>query len=243
MWVIDGSSAIDSLHSSTASPGRYGYALVLSGERLGCSYVEREVGLPEDWVGRDPRSVRTGVPEWELALTDSMPAGTPPVPRRSDILTGSPAQKARRRAELICDLVAEIAGSQVTPAETRVVNIGVAGEILLALAGRGYQVAACDNNPNLAGFDFAGIRIEPVENRLALLDRSHFAILTAMTMHSCEFDTILDHAAASGCKVIVYGQTGHSLTEILEFGAHALVSETFPPYIFPGPSTVHTYFR
>jgi len=242
-WLVESSSAVDQLQPGAGTAfSNYGFALVACGDKVGCCYTEAKLSVPGDWVGVHPNEVSSPSTEWQVALADALLPLATRTPASGLRITGTPFFKRDVRAALLADIVRECMPGSHIRAQGTVLNVGAAGAVLLELVRRGFSVKATDLDPRIIGRRLGDLVVQDGTTGVDLSGVS-VVLISASSLCNGTLDVFLPIACEAGAAVILYGQTGHSLVEVLDFGVTAMVSERFPPYVFPGESYIEVYRR
>jgi hypothetical protein len=180
----------------------------------------------------------------EVALMDSMYRQLCLPPAKVVEFRGNPSVKAKLRAKLVADEVFDLVGPGVPGRIPVVTNVGVVGNIIWELQQRGVTVQACDLDPNLVGRTIHGVEVQHGSRSAELIGTSDAAVITGMTLANDTIDELLAVTCSSGCKTLIFAQSGASFAQFfIERGASVVVAEPFPFYIFQGLSEVHVFRR
>lgn len=217
---------------------RYGVVSVAVDTAQGCCYVGPGSDLhPEALLGRDASNALDEVvdPYVHLALQDAV-CGTADVPRDVVRVEGTPATKALARATMLFDNIERQLGER----PLRVVNIGTVGAFLQEGNRRGHVVDATDMDPSIIGRHLGESVVHAPDRQRELLARADAAVITGMTLANGTIDDILADCAEFGVAPYLYAESGAYLAERLALAGlvRGSLSEPFPFYVFPGPSTM-----
>lgn len=178
----------------------------------------------------------------QLALIDSLASKRKP----DEIITlhGDSLQKSIRRAEIIADyankLLAETSGDK----EIDFLNVGVVTLIMKKLADKGYIVKGCDFDETIINNGKHMLPIYSGQQTLDLIKHSKVAIVTGMTMTNGTIIDIVRVAKENKTKIIMFNETGASLTTYLfDLGVDIVIAEPFPFYIYDDITKIEVHIN
>lgn len=207
----------------------------------GCCYVDYKGSyLNEDLLGQDARYARPQHLWAEIALLDSIYSIFQTVPDETFTFSGKPVEKAETRARFIVDIVAaeleKIGGSKV-------VQIGVLGNLLQQCKNKGLDIIGTDFEPEMVRCGINGVKVHHADENNQLIQQSDVVLVTGMTLATDTLQGILDTAQRYGKKVMLFTATGAHFAEEYcnTFGIDVVFSETLPHYMFQGASTINVF--
>ncbi|MFF6772085.1 Rossmann-like domain-containing protein [Streptomyces sp. NPDC012637] len=143
---------------------------------------------------------------------------------------GSSLERSRARARAVVDLL--------PGAAERVLVVGVVNSLLERLRARGTAYVPCDLKGGSTEWG------EPVRtDALAELADCDAVLASGMTLGNGTFQTLLDHADATGKPLVMFAQTGSAvLPRFLDAGVTAVSAEPYPFFwLDGGPGVIHCY--
>jgi hypothetical protein len=212
----------------------------------GCCYADFgavELNADSDaLLGRDVRTLRGLGHVQRIAILDAVYGSLIDEPDKVISLSGLPAGKVVRRAEVI---VAEVARELERKAGLKVVNVGVLGNFIYEMRRHGIDVAASDLDSGLVGSYVHGVLVEDGTRSAELVAGSDVALVCGETLATDTLDDILAAARSSGTSVVLFAVSGcHFAREYCQtFGIDVAISEPQPQYLFQGESTIGIYRR
>ena len=220
----------------------YTYLLVQTvGE--GACYCARIPPLEEgqEFLGKDVREIRTPFRCFRVAATDAMFSAFEKHPDETKTMTGSSADKALWRSQIVVDEVLrllELAGGK----RARVVNVGVIGNIIRNLKHRGVDVVGTDGDPKLVGYEIDGVPIHGMERTIEFVEEYDLAVMTGMVISTNTMAEIFAAAKRGGTRLVMFCETGANLCEeYVKLGVDTAIAEPFPFYIFGGTTRIDVY--
>jgi putative heavy-metal chelation protein len=221
------------------------YSLVLAQTvGQGCCYVTYgDARIDEDLLSRDAREIWTDDPFTNIAVLDAIYSAFEKHPVASFDFRGTSDEKAVRRAEIISDeVVYQLGGS---PAGKRVLNVGVMGNFVPHLTGKGVTFVGSDFESKLLESGLQGAELHHGDRTIELIETCDVVLATGMTMTSNTIDAILDEVKRCGKKLVLFAATGCHFGEEYcgRFGVDAVVSEPQPQYMFQGTSHIDIFRR
>ncbi|MET9730349.1 DUF364 domain-containing protein [Streptomyces sp. NPDC006458] len=168
------------------------------------------------------------------------------------LAAGSSLSRSRARARAVVDLLpadaAPAPDADAAPGpdadagrfgERRpVLVVGVVNSLLEQLRSRGLDYLPCDLKGGTTEWG------EPVlTDAAAHLERCGAILASGMTLGNGTFQSLLDHAAATGKPLVMFAQTGSAvLPRFLGAGVSAVSAEPYPFFwLDGGPGTIHRY--
>lgn len=223
---------------------RYSF-LVAQTMGQGCCYCDKNLDIDAGLIGRDSREALRVKDCYSIAIMDSIFASIERNPQAIHKFEGNSVEKAGKRASIIVDevnVLAERMGR--SHGETKVLNAGVVGNIVLALKNEGYDVVATDLDENLVGREMHGVKVDHGAKTYSYVEGADVAIITGMTLTTDSLTDIVDTAKRHDTRVLMFAETGANMGEEYTAGAIGVdicVSEPFPFYIFQGLTTIEVY--
>jgi hypothetical protein len=220
----------------------YTYLLIQTvGE--GACYCATVPALTEGFqlLGKDCRKVCIDYRCFQVAAADAMFSAFERHPDETKTMTGSSAEKALWRGQIVVDEVVrqlQLAGSE----DGRVVNVGVIGNIIKMLRGKGIEVAATDGDPTLVGSEIGGVPVYDQDRTVELVEESDVAVMTGMVISTDSMEDILEAARRGGTRLVMFCETGANMCEeYVRAGVDSAIAEYFPFYIFGGTTRIDVF--
>jgi len=223
----------------------YGF-LIAQTAHQGCCYTDFGTtaieDIPDSLIGIDARTIACRTLFQRIAVLDAIYGSLHGPANVSLTVTGTPAEKAERRAALV---VAEVTRELESISGQLVANIGVIGNFIHALRVREIDVKASDFDKRLIGRRLSGVPIASGDNSLDLVADSDVALVCSETLASETLDEIIKVAADNHTKVVIFAVSGCHFAEeyVRSFGVDVVVSEPQPQYLFQGTSHISIYRR
>ncbi|MEO0078083.1 MAG: DUF364 domain-containing protein [candidate division WOR-3 bacterium] len=210
----------------------------------GCCYCTGDDERGRELVGQDARDIVKDKTCISIAVLDALYGSLPRQPAVVHRLSGTPIEKTAHRTGVIMAeaiRLAELSGK----ACPRVVNVGVVGNVIRELKGRGYEVLATDLERDLVGSTVHGVLVEDGTRTFDYVRDSDLAIVTGMTIATDSLELIVEEARRAGTRLLLFAETGANFgAEYCQtIGIDTVVSEPFPFYIFQGMSTIEVFRR
>lgn len=224
---------------------RYNF-LVAQTVGQGSCYCDKNLEVNDGLLGRDAREIISEMSCYEIALLDSIYASIPRTPARVFELRGNSVEKAVSRGVIIVEEVEGLLQRMGRrPGETTVVNVGVVGNLIKALKGKGYNVIATDLDEALIGKSIHGVTVESGSRNFRHIADSDLAVITGMTLTTDALNDIVHVCQDSGTRLVMFAETGANFGEeyCRTIGVDVVVSEPFPFYIFQGVTRIEIYRR
>lgn len=219
--------------------------LVYQTLRQGCCYCALgKPTLDPSLMGMDARTVTAPSSDHEIALLDSVYSVFEQGYELEHMLHGLSSEKALQRAEIVADEVVYQLQDISARRKPKVVMVGVVGNIIKKLATAGLEVLATDLEPGLVDSTIHSVPVlNGIEYTPPLVADCDLALVSGMTLATGTMDEILAQAKANNTKVVVFAETGAWLGRELtrSCGVDAVVSESFPFYIFEGQSVIRVH--
>ena len=160
-------------------------------------------------------------------------------PDETKTMTGSSAEKAMWRSQIVVDEVLRLLEADDAD---RVVNVGVIGNIVRNLKDRGLDVVGTDGDPKLVGCEIDGVPILSMERTLEFVEEYDVAVMTGMIISTETMEDIFDAAKRGGTRLVMFCETGANLCEeYVKLGVDTAIAEPFPFYIFGGTTRIDIY--
>jgi hypothetical protein len=209
----------------------------------GCSYGgDATCAIDRELVGQDARTVVSEHNCMRIAILDAIFSVFEHHPVRTYLIDGTSIDKTVQRTEIVIDEVMSLLDGVTAKRAPRVANVGVVGNFIRSLTGKGVEVFATDLDESLIGREIFGTTIEGGDRTLARVADSDLALVTGMTLTNGSFNEIFETAKQSGTKLVMFNETGANLGESLcRLGVDSVISEPFPFYIFQGQSRIDIY--
>ncbi|MCL2708018.1 MAG: hypothetical protein FWF03_02760 [Defluviitaleaceae bacterium] len=244
---VEGVWGVDCLYSPEGNGRTFKFKFLLAQTAgLGCAYSARADYPPEEldkYIGTDFLAAKIDDTALEVAFMDSAyPAVEGAKPAYFETRDDVSVKKMRWRSELIYREAEHLLG-KVEGAD--VVNVGVVGDILTLFSERGANIVGTDYDAAITGRKLFGkVDIIDGSRTLEQIARSNLCIVTGMTITNRTIDGIIDCCAKNSVKIIVFAETGANLGAYYAAnGVDSYLGETFPFYIFNGPSRIDVYRR
>jgi hypothetical protein len=209
----------------------------------GCCYVDYQGSyLSEDLLGQDARYAHPQHLWAKIALLDSVYSVFQPVPDSSFTFSGNPHDKAETRARFIVDHVAAVLQKM---GGSKVVQIGVLGNLLKQCKDKGLDVIGTDFDPEMVRCGINGVTVHHADNNYQLIQQADLVLVTGMTLATHTLQGIIDTAQHYGKKIMLFTATGAHFAEAYcnTFGIDVVFSETLPHYMFQGNSTINVFCK
>lgn len=223
----------------------YGF-LIAQTAHQGCCYTNfgtAAIGdISESFIGVDARTMAHRNLFQQIAVLDAIYGSLCGPADLSLTVTGTPAEKAIRRAALvITEVLRELEGT----GGRLVANIGVIGNFIHMLRAQGINVKASDFDERLIGRRLNGVTIASGTNSLDFVADSDVALVCSETLASETLDEIIKVAADNHTKIVIFAVSGCHFAEeyIRRFGVDVVVGEPQPQYLFQGTSHIGIYRR
>jgi len=246
-FIIRGLWKVDLAFRPNVDERTFRYAFLISQTvGQGSCYCDKELVIDDALIGKDARDILEGKRCYAISLLDSIYASIPHHPGATYRIEGNSIEKAAERNRIVLDEIGRLLGSMgSTPEETRVVNIGVVGNLIKSLRNTGYPVLATDLDPGIIGKSVHGVTVGDGSRTFQYLKEADFAVITGMTLTTDALGDIVEVARKHGTKLIMFAETGANFGEeyCRTIGIDVVVSEPFPFYIFQGVSTIEIYRR
>lgn len=207
--------------------------LLLLEQGYGFTYFQEELNFKsaEKYVNKDLREMlKENLPLYlKVALADSIYSVINNLQSKYKYkyLRGDLRTKAKSRAvELVKDI----------PKGSKVVLLGAVTEIIDECSRREIDLSVLDLEPSKIGLVFSEKQIENSNLVFAnKIKEADYVLATGMVFVSSTADSLFENAKANKYKLILYMETGSNFgEELLEYGAHKVLSEFFPYYDFNG---------
>lgn len=222
----------------------YTYLLVQTvGE--GACYCSSVPALTEGFhlLGKDVRKVRPEYTCYKVATVDAMFSAFEKRPDDTKTMTGSSAEKALWRGEIVVNEVLrqlELMGKS----DGCVVNVGVIGNIIKMLKTKGVSVIGTDGDPVLVGAEIGGVEIFDQDETARYVEECDVAVMTGMILSTDSMEDILEAARRGGTRLVMFCETGANLCEeYVKMGIDCAIAEYFPFYIFGGTTRIDIFRR
>lgn len=210
----------------------------------GCSYCCDKACIDSELVGQDARTVVSEHSCMRIATLDAIFSVFDRHPVRTYLIDGTSIDKTVQRTRIVVDEVMSLLDGVSAKRAPRVVNVGVVGNFIRLLAGKGVKMFATDLDEGLIGKEIHGTKVEDGDCTLPRVADSDLALVTGMTLTNGSFNQIFETAKESGTKLVMFNETGANLGESLcRLGVDSVISEPFPFYIFQGQSRIDIYRR
>jgi hypothetical protein len=246
-FIIRGLWKVDLAFRPNVDERIFRYAFLVSQTvGQGSCYCDKELEVDQGLIGRDAREIISEQDCYSIAVLDSIYASIPRHPEHVYEITGNSIEKAARRNAILQDEVEHtLASSGLAPGHGRVLNVGVLGNLIKGLTGKGYSVMATDLDEEIVDKPIHGITVEHGSKTFQLIKESDVAVITGMTLTTHAVGDIIDVCKDHGTKIVMFAETGaHFGDEYCRtIGIDAVVSEPFPFYIFQGMSRIEIYRR
>ena len=207
----------------------------------GCAYstnFDYSRAFLRQYIGHDFLECDMADVALKVSFLDSMYGVLfPPENKRHLITDAVSGEKMKWRTQIILEEAARLLGDVKNK---RIVNVGVVGDILLAFADQGADIAGTDYDEAIIGTrTFGDIPIFDGKDTIKEISGSDLAVITGMTITTNTIDEIIECCAAHHVKTIVFGETGANLAGYyVKHGIDVYLSEYFPFYIFNGTSVI-----
>jgi hypothetical protein len=224
---------------------RYNF-LVAQTVGQGSCYCDKALEINVSLLGRDAREIISEMSCYEIALLDSIYASIPRTPAEVFELRGNSVEKAVSRGNIIVDEVDRLLRRiSPSPRDTTVVNIGVVGNLIKALKGKGYNVIATDLDDALVGKSIHGVPVEHGSRNFRHIADADLAVITGMTLTTDALNDIVHVCQDNDTRLVMFAETGANFGEeyCRTIGVDVVVSEPFPFYIFQGLTRIEIYRR
>jgi hypothetical protein len=212
----------------------------------GSCYCDKELVIDESLIGKDARDLIAERDCYSISVLDSIYASIPRHPVAVHEIRGNSIEKTVKRNEILLAEVGHLL-EDVTPKgeKARILNVGVLGNLIKGLTGKGYSVVATDLDEGILGTPVHGVTIEHGSKTYHYLKDVDVAVITGMTLATDAVGDIVDLCKQHDTKVIMFAETGANFGEeyCRTIGIDAVVSEPFPFYIFQGVSTIEIHRR
>jgi len=220
----------------------YTYLLIQTvGE--GACYCSEVPALREGFslLGKDCRKVEPPFRCFQVAMADAMFSAFEKRPDDTKVMTGSSADKAIWRSQIVVDeVMRQLAGKE----RGCVVNVGVIGNIIKMLRAKGVEVTGTDGDPTLVGSEIGGVTIYDQDRTVEFVEECDVAVMTGMVISTDSMEDILEAAKRGGTKLVMFCETGANLCEeYVRLGIDSAIAEYFPFYIFGGTTRIDVFRR
>jgi hypothetical protein len=246
-FIIRGLWKVDLAFKPNVDERMFRYAFLISQTvGQGSCYCDKELVIDDTLIGKDARDVLGEKRCYAISILDSIYASIARHPNATYQIKGNSIEKTAERNRIVLDEIGRLLESVgSTPGETRVVNVGVVGNLIKSLRDRGYPVLATDLDPDIIGKSVHGVTVHHGSRTFQYLREADFAVITGMTLTTDSLGDIVEVAKKHGTKLIMFAETGANFGEeyCRTIGIDVVVSEPFPFYIFQGVSTVEIYRR
>ena len=240
--VIKGIWGVDCLFNPVGNGRIFDYKILIS-QTLGqgCAYSSHNQysrDVLKSYIGRDFLKCDISDTALKISLMDSIYGILyPPQNVVRYVCDATSEEKMHWRTSLIVDEAKRLLGEIKNK---RVVNVGVVGDILLSFSEQGATVIGTDFDEALIGGQvFNGIEIYSGDRTLDEIASADLAVVTGMTISTETIDEILSCAVSNNTKIILFAETGASLSSYyIQRGVDVYLSEYFPFYIFNGSSVI-----
>jgi len=207
----------------------------------GCAY-SASFDYPREflrqYIGRDFLECGIGDTALKVSFLDSMYGALfPPDNKRRLISEASSYEKMKWRTRIILDEATRLLGDLKNK---KIVNVGVVGDILLAFAEKGAEIAGTDYDASIVGTGaFGRIPVYDGKETIKAVSESDLAVITGMTITTNTIDEIIECCSGNNVRTIVFGETGANLAGYyVKHGIDVYLAEYFPFYIFNGRSVI-----
>jgi len=222
----------------------YTYLLIQTvGE--GACYCAAVPALTEGFalLGKDCRKMNLDYRCFQVASVDAMYSAFERRPDETKTMTGSSADKALWRSQIVVDeVLRQLALSGVD--DGCVVNVGVIGNIIKMLTAKGIEVTATDGDPTLVGSEIGGVPVFDQDRTVELVEKCDVAVMTGMLVSTDSMEDVLEAARRGGTKLVMFCETGANLCEeYVKAGVDSALAEYFPFYIFGGTTRIDVFRR
>lgn len=220
----------------------YSYLLVQTvGE--GACYCDNVPALKDNFslLGKDCRKVSSDFRCVQVSTTDAMFSAFERRPDETKTMTGSSADKAIWRSNIVVDeVMRQLALAGVDGG--CVVNVGVIGNIIKMLKARGIEVTGTDGDPTLVGSEIGGVPVFDQDRTVELVEKCDVAVMTGMVISTDSMEDILEAAKRGGTRLVMFCETGANLCEeYVKLGIDCAIAEYFPFYIFGGTTHIDVF--
>ena len=222
----------------------YSYLLVQTvGE--GACYCDNVPALKDNFslLGKDSRKVVLDYRCVEVATADAMYSAFERRPDETKTMTGSSADKAIWRSQIVVDeVLRQLALAGVD--DGCVVNVGVIGNIIKMLKAKGLKVIGTDGDPTLVGSEIGGVPVFDQDRTVEFVEECDVAVMTGMVISTDSMEDILEAAKRGGTQLVMFCETGANLCEeYVKLGVDCAIAEYFPFYIFGGTTHIDVFRR
>lgn len=219
-------------------------------EGQGCCHLQAEDDIRRadilEWTASDLFRSTSGPDALSIAALDAVYASFIGVPAIDQVLLGTNAAKASRRARVVCTHALRLLDEHPTKnATARILNVGLIGDFLAYLRERRPDILlqATDFASAVVNREFHGVRVAHGSRTPRLLADADVAIVTGMTLQTNTLDEIIAVARANNTRIVMFAETGANFAEeYCRLGIDVVVSEPFPFYLMgSGPSELRIY--
>ncbi len=178
---------------------------------------------------------------FQVAAADAMFSAFEKRPDETKTMTGSSADKALWRSQIVVDEVMRqlaLSGKE----NGRVVNVGVIGNIIRMLTAKGIRVTGTDGDPTLVGSEIGGVPVYDQDRTVEFVEECDVAVMTGMVISTESLNDILEAARRGGTRLVMFCETGANLCEeYVKLGVDCAIAEYFPFYIFGGTTHIDVF--
>lgn len=142
--------------------------------------------------------------------------------------SGNLREKAEARAKILLSYI---------PENSKVLLLGAVTEIIEESKQKNVNLKVLDLEPQKVGLQFSETKIESniSTNLLELIKNVDYILTTGMVFVTDTADYIFKIAKENNVKIIMYMESGSNFgRELIDMGAHVVLSEFFPYYDFYG---------
>lgn len=156
---------------------------------------------------------------------------------------GMPSEKAFLRANIVCEEACRLVPARNSHQKPIISVLGVSGIIVHQLIKKGYNIIACDLNPNIIGTKICNnVTVRNGLYEKEYIKESDLVIVTGMALETETMENVFKYAQKFNAKVIVYAQTGANIAPwYISCGANTVICEHIPFYNFEGLSKISVY--
>jgi uncharacterized UPF0146 family protein len=242
-FLVRGMWQVDLAFQPNAAERKFRYKFwIVQTMGQGCCYCMGDDDRGHELVGTDARDLVRDRTCITVAALDSLYASIPRQPAVTHELRGNPVEKTDRRAAVIVEEAERLLAGR---AGTKVVNVGVVGNVLRGLRDLGCDVYATDMEPGTVGTTMHGVEVEDGTRTFDRVAECDLAVVTGMTIATDSLGVIIDTAREHGTRLLVFAETGANFGAeyCASLGVDAVVSEPFPFYIFQGVTRIEVFRR